>query len=118
MKHRRATRRIGQAEPHDPPGRDGEKKAILSADAGSDARFQASESISSSPIRSMMCVPLLSLAGEPMGVINIDTQNPLNQFRKDDLDLLIAVAGQAALVVRDRPPACLAMSRSRSRTAK
>jgi serine phosphatase RsbU (regulator of sigma subunit) len=32
-----------------------------------------------------------------MGVINIDTQNPLNQFKKEDLDLLLAVAGQAAL---------------------
>ncbi len=74
-----------------------EKKAILSADAASDSRFEASESISSLTIRSMMCVPLLSLTGEPMGVINIDTQNPLAQFRKDDLDIMIAVAGQAAL---------------------
>jgi serine phosphatase RsbU (regulator of sigma subunit) len=45
----------------------------------------------------MMCVPLLSLAGEPMGAIHIDTQNPFNQFKPDDLDLLIAVAGQAAM---------------------
>ncbi|QDT56816.1 Phosphoserine phosphatase RsbU [Caulifigura coniformis] len=74
-----------------------EKKAILSADAGSDARFQAAESISSLSIRSMMCVPLLSLANEVMGVIHIDTQNPLATFRKDDLEILLAVAGQAAL---------------------
>jgi serine phosphatase RsbU (regulator of sigma subunit) len=32
-----------------------------------------------------------------MGVINIDTQNPLAQFKAEDLDLMIAVAGQAAL---------------------
>src|SRR5690606_23671621 len=32
-----------------------------------------------------------------MGVINIDTQNPFNQFKEEDLDLLVAVAGQAAL---------------------
>lgn len=74
-----------------------EKKAILSADAASDARFEASESIATLTIRSMMCAPLLSLSGEPMGVINIDTQNPLAQFRKDDLDIMVAVAGQAAL---------------------
>jgi serine phosphatase RsbU (regulator of sigma subunit) len=74
-----------------------EKTGILSADASSDSRFEASESISSLTIRSMMCVPLLSLANEPMGVINIDTLNPLSQFKKDDLDLLMAVAGQAAL---------------------
>jgi len=74
-----------------------EKKAILSADAGSDARFQAAESISSLSIRSMMCVPLLSLANEVMGVIHIDTQNPIATFRKDDLEILLAVAGQASL---------------------
>ncbi len=74
-----------------------EKKAILSADAGSDARFQAAESISSLSIRSMMCVPLLSLGNEVMGVIHIDTQNPIATFRKDDLEILLAVAGQAAL---------------------
>jgi len=74
-----------------------EKAGILSADASSDARFQASESIANFTIRSMMCVPLLGLDGEPLGVINIDTQNPLKQFQKDDLDLLMAVAGQSAL---------------------
>ena len=74
-----------------------EKAGILSADAASDSRFEASESISNLTIRSMMCVPLLSLQEDPMGVINIDTQNPLNQFKSEDLDLLMAVAGQAAL---------------------
>jgi serine phosphatase RsbU (regulator of sigma subunit) len=73
------------------------KEGILSADASSDARFQASESISSLTIRSVMCVPMLGLDGEPMGVINLDSQNPVNQFKKDDLELLMAVAGQAAL---------------------
>lgn len=74
-----------------------EKAGILSADASSDTRFQASESISSLTIRSVMCVPMLGLDGEPMGVINLDSQNPVNQFKNDDLELLMAVAGQAAL---------------------
>ncbi len=74
-----------------------QKTGILSADAASDARFEASESISNLTIRSMMCVPMLSLKGDVMGVINIDTQNPFNQFKEEDLDLLVAVAGQAAL---------------------
>jgi serine phosphatase RsbU (regulator of sigma subunit) len=74
-----------------------DKKAILSADAGSDSRFQAAESISSLSIRSMMCVPLLSMSNEVMGVIHIDTQNPIATFRKDDLEILMAVAGQAAM---------------------
>ncbi|WP_437201638.1 SpoIIE family protein phosphatase [Planctomicrobium sp. SH664] len=74
-----------------------QKKAILSADAASDGRFDASESISALTIRSMMCVPMLDLQGEPVGVINIDTQNPLTQFKSEDLDIMVAVAGQAAL---------------------
>jgi serine phosphatase RsbU (regulator of sigma subunit) len=74
-----------------------DKQGILSADAANDERFVASESISSLTIRSMMCAPMLGLDGEPMGVINIDTQNPVKQFKEEDLDLLLAVAGQAAL---------------------
>lgn len=74
-----------------------DKTGILSEDAASDNRFEASESIANLTIRSMMCVPLLALDGEPMGLVNIDTQNPLNRFKKEDLDLLLAVAGQAAI---------------------
>ncbi len=74
-----------------------DKSGIISADATSDARFESAASISSLTIRSMMCVPLLGLDGEPMGIINIDTQNPLSRFSKDDLELLLSVAGQAAL---------------------
>ncbi|MFK7822006.1 MAG: SpoIIE family protein phosphatase [Planctomycetaceae bacterium] len=74
-----------------------EKTAILSADAANDERFDASESISSLVIRSMMCVPMLDLNGNPSGVINLDTQNALRKFTQEDLDLLLAVAGQAAL---------------------
>lgn len=73
-----------------------ERTGILSADASSDLRFQGSESISNLTIRSMMCVPLLGLDEEPLGVINIDTQNPITQFKTEDLDLLMAVASQAA----------------------
>ncbi|MCA9042418.1 MAG: FHA domain-containing protein, partial [Planctomycetaceae bacterium] len=70
-----------------------EKTGILSADATSDTRFESSASISDLTIRSMMCVPMLDLEGNPQGVINIDTQNPLHRFKAEDLDLLNAVAG-------------------------
>ncbi|MCR9198079.1 MAG: SpoIIE family protein phosphatase [Planctomycetaceae bacterium] len=73
-----------------------EKSGILSADAASDSRFSASESISSLTIHSMMCVPLLDLEDRPFGVINLDTQNPMKRFTDDDLQLLLAVASQAA----------------------
>jgi len=73
-----------------------EKTAVLSADAASDARFSASESISSLTIHSMMCVPLMDLENVPFGVINLDTQNPIKRFNEEDLELLLAVAAQAA----------------------
>ena len=74
-----------------------EKSGILSSDATGDSQFNASESIAQLEIRSMMAVPLLSLDGEVVGVIHLDTQNPMSRFTAEDLDLLMAVAGQAAL---------------------
>ena len=74
-----------------------EKAGILSADAAMDAAFSGSQSITDIKIRSMMCVPLLGLDGEALGILSIDSQNPLGQFSHDDLDILMTVAGQAAL---------------------
>ena len=74
-----------------------DKAGILSADASSDDQFSGSESISNLSIRSVMIVPMLDKDGEPIGVINIDTLNPLTQFTNDDLDLLMTVASQASL---------------------
>ncbi len=73
------------------------KETILSADASSDSKFNASESISSLAIRSMICAPMIGLNGDVLGVINIDTQNPLAQFKNEDAQLLTAVAVPAAL---------------------
>jgi len=74
-----------------------DKAGILSADAATDERLSSSESISELRIRSMMCVPMLGLDGEPVGIISIDSQNPLGQFTESDLEVLMAVAGQASL---------------------
>jgi serine phosphatase RsbU (regulator of sigma subunit) len=74
-----------------------EKTGILSADAAADQQFSTSQSIADLNIRSMMCVPLLGLQGDVLGILNIDSQNPLGQFTPDDLEVLMAVAGQAAL---------------------
>ncbi len=73
-----------------------DKTGILSADAASDSRFSASESISSLTIHSMMCVPMIDMEGAVFGVISLDTQNPMKRFTEDDLELLLAVANQAA----------------------
>ena len=74
-----------------------EKTGILSADASADSQFADSQTIVDLSIRSMMCVPMLGLDGEPLGIINVDSQKPIALFTPDDLELLVAVAGQAAL---------------------
>src|SRR5690606_18668944 len=48
-------------------------QAFLSADAGTDQRFDSSESISKFRIRSLMCAPLVSQDGTMLGVIQIDS---------------------------------------------
>ena len=60
------------------------KEAILSADAASDKRFAASESIVDFHIRSVMCAPLVNSVGDVSGVIQIDTADPRNRFNLDD----------------------------------
>ena len=74
-----------------------EKAGVLSADAATDAAFSGSQSIADLKIRSMMCVPLLRLDGEVLGILSIDSQHPLGRFTRDDLEILMTVAGQAAL---------------------
>ena len=74
-----------------------EKKGILSTDASTDTQFASSNTIVDLSIRSMMCAPMLGLDGAPLGIIYMDCQIMGNPFTKEDLDLLMAVAGQAAL---------------------
>ena len=77
------------------------KEAILSADASSDKRFAASESIVDFHIRSVMCAPLVTSQGSVSGVIQIDTSDQRNRFTHDDLELLASVACQAAVAVEN-----------------
>ena len=77
------------------------RKAILSADAASDARFEMAESIVDFQLRSMMCAPLVASDGVALGVIQIDTLDQRNRFRQDDLDVLASVASQAAYAVEN-----------------
>ena len=77
------------------------KEAILSADAASDSRFEMAESIVDYQIHSMICAPLVNREGEAMGVLQLDTLDSRNRFGPDDLDLLVAVACQAAFAVEN-----------------
>ena len=77
-----------------------QKKAILSQDAGADSDLPTSASIADLKIRSVMCVPLLAFDGEVLGIIQLDTSSR-KMFQQDDLDILMTVAGQAAVSVQN-----------------
>ena len=77
------------------------RKAILSADAATDQRFGMAQSIADFQIRSMICAPMIDSRGEPLGVLQIDTLNQRSRFTNDDLEVLAAVAGQAAVAIEN-----------------
>jgi phosphoserine phosphatase RsbU/P len=75
------------------------KEAILSADAANDQRFEMSQSIADFRIRSMMCAPLVDSEGNALGVLQIDTLDQRHRFQKEDLEVLGAIATQAAIAI-------------------
>jgi serine phosphatase RsbU (regulator of sigma subunit) len=77
-----------------------QKKAVLSQDAGNDANLPTSASIADLRIRSFMCAPLLTPDGRAMGILQLDTTDR-RQFVQDDLDVLVAVASQAAFAIQN-----------------
>ena len=74
-------------------------QAILSDDAGLDDRFDASQSIRRLQLRTLMCVPMLSQQGVPLGAIQLDGQDPHRRFGTEDLDVLLCASTQAARAV-------------------
>lgn len=74
-------------------------RSYLSEDASSDASLGPAASIAEFRIRSVMCVPLVSLDGKALGAIQMDTQDRGKKFREDDLHLLTIVANLAAVAV-------------------
>jgi serine phosphatase RsbU (regulator of sigma subunit) len=78
-----------------------EREAILSADAASDDRFEMSQSIADFRIRSMMCAPLMDSEGKAFGALQIDTVDQRQRFTKEDLELLVSAASQAAIAIQN-----------------
>ena len=77
------------------------KEAIISLDAGSDARFELSQSVADFRIRSMIVAPLLNSEGEPIGAIQIDTIQQKGGFEGKDLEILAGVANQAGIAIEN-----------------
>jgi serine phosphatase RsbU (regulator of sigma subunit)/pSer/pThr/pTyr-binding forkhead associated (FHA) protein len=79
-------------------------QALLSEDASTDKKhgFDLSQSIADCRIRSVICAPLtMKSTGKSFGVIQLDTQDRHKKFTADDLKLLMAVAGQAAIALEN-----------------
>jgi phosphoserine phosphatase RsbU/P len=73
-----------------------EGKAILSTDT---AASDAESSVLEGPVSSMISAPLMGPSHKPLGIIHIDTRDPLRQFSEEDLDVLISVATVAGQAV-------------------
>jgi Nif-specific regulatory protein len=74
----------------------GEGVAILSNDVRESESFRFADSLIASPVRSLLVVPLIVLE-EVLGVIYLDTSDPMDRFDEEDLQLLTAIAGMAAV---------------------
>lgn len=75
----------------------GERRAVLTQDAGG---LPTSASIAEMRIQSVMSVPILTPDDRPLGFIQLDTSHS-KQFGNDDLEILSAVAGQAAIAINN-----------------
>ena len=75
------------------------RQAILSADAATDTRFRANESVLVGRIRSVMCVPVTGADGRLLGVVQVDSRDVRAGFDNDDLEVLAGVAGRAAQAI-------------------
>ena len=73
------------------------RRAILCNDLSLERPVPMTESILSSRMRSVACVPLLSQELQPLGVIELDAYDREARFSAEDLELLNCVARQVSL---------------------
>ncbi|MFO0761252.1 MAG: response regulator [Byssovorax sp.] len=76
------------------------RSGVITADTGFDERFSRSASVVALHIRSAMCVPII-YQHDLLGVLQLDSQGAANAFADKDLDLFMAIAGQAALAIKN-----------------
>ncbi|MCB2156438.1 FHA domain-containing protein [bacterium] len=77
-----------------------QKVAVLSSDAQSDARFDASESIIMNRIRSAICVPMIQ-QGNVMGVVHLDSQSTSRTFGNEDLEFVTMIASELSVAIEN-----------------
>jgi serine phosphatase RsbU (regulator of sigma subunit) len=74
------------------------RSALLSADVSGDDRFDARHTMVRFGLRSVMCAPVVR-ENTVLGLIQLDSSNPQNQFSKADMALFLGIAGHTALAL-------------------
>jgi Nif-specific regulatory protein len=74
--------------------------SILSNDVQESGDFDEAQSLISSRIQALLCVPLM-LFDKPLGVIYLYASDPLTRFDEDQMQLVTAVAGIAAVALEN-----------------
>ncbi|HEX8922246.1 MAG TPA: sigma 54-interacting transcriptional regulator [Pyrinomonadaceae bacterium] len=74
--------------------------SILSNDVQESGDFNEAQSLIASRIQALLCVPLM-LFERPLGVIYLSTSDALTRFDKDQLQLVTAIAGIAAVALEN-----------------
>lgn len=72
---------------------------LLSDDIDPNSELLTSSTFTALNLRSFLCVPLISSENQRMGVIQLDCTQPGQVFHRDDLEVLTAIALQAALAL-------------------
>ena len=74
--------------------------AILGGDVPRGGGFSAVETLISSQVRSLLCVPM-TIFERVIGCIYLDATNPLHRFNEDHLQLVTAIAGISAVALEN-----------------
>jgi sigma-B regulation protein RsbU (phosphoserine phosphatase) len=85
---------------------------LLTSDAQGDAWLKEHRSVAILGLRAILCVPL-QLKGTTLGVVYVDNRLQSGVFRTDDLDLLTAIAANAATAIENARLYQLAVEKGR-----
>jgi serine phosphatase RsbU (regulator of sigma subunit) len=72
------------------------RSAVLSADVSGDQRFDPQHTVVRFGLRTVMCAPMIC-ENTVLGLVQLDSSNPDNQFSKADMALFLGIAGHTAL---------------------
>ncbi|MBE7463485.1 MAG: FHA domain-containing protein [Planctomycetes bacterium] len=90
------------------------RQSILVSDATSDAAYNPAMSMARLEIHSVMCSPLIA-SDDDLGILYLDTKDAARRFGPDDVNLINAVTGQLAIVIKNAELARQAASEAASR---